>query len=1241
MYSFNVNGLRDTYKRKTVLTHIKTELKGIIMLQETHTCIQIEKSWSDLTGAKCYFSHGKTDSRGVAVLITPDTDIKVKKVTPDVHGRFILLETEYEGTDLILLNVYSPTKDKRKEQLLFIEQISNLLEEHLDKRIVLAGDQNICLQPELDKKGGANEKESESRVKLTSLIEYYDLVDIWRIRNPDTHKFTWRGKTRGGLVQSRIDYFLVSASIADLVQSVDITHGICSDHSMLCMSLGTNGGRRGKGLWKFNTSLLKDRELTSLIKVCIQDLRIQYSELTDKGLLWDLIKCKMRGLIIGYASKKHKKNREYEELLVKEITKKEEMLAQGNESIVEELESLKAEYDSIQKERAQGAILRSKVDWAEHGEKNTRFFLQLEKRNFEVKHIKTLITEKGQLDKPKDILEAEKDYYAKLYTEDIDKKFPLESSLFLDDKYITKVTPDLAINCDNPVTLEECQKALSTMSNNKTPGSDGFSGEFYKFFWEEIKDLVLGSFSYAFKVGRLSIDQRRGVISLIPKKGKDVRFLKNWRPISLLNTDYKILTKVLASRLQEALNVIISPDQTGYIKGRYIGENVRLIDDIIHHTTVTHSKGYLVLLDFEKAFDSVNIDFLRKALQVYSFGPQFRKWIDVLYSEVNSCVTNNGHISEFFSLTRGIRQGCPISAMLFLVVVELLSVYIKNCPDIKGLTIDKETFVITQLADDTTLFLNDEASIYNLLCVMDRFYESSGLRLNKQKCEVFALGSCGQCNNIPNNIAGLKSVTGAFKALGIYFGKDQVELMERNFEQRINSCQVLLNIWLQRGLSLKGKITVLKSIIVPNLLYASSNLYIPSMFINRINVMFFKFLWNNKPAKIKQSTIIADIEQGGLKMPHFHTIVQSSKVMWIKRLLSPMKAQWKKLAFNVMNVSRFQLYCKNEAQFINTASLFYKQVLDAWYNFHSTEPSTVEEITTEVLWNNKFIKIDNKPVYYSKWHVSGITYFQDLLNKNGKLLTRVELMRLHNLSFTTLEYLSLVNAIPKQWFKEIHKSCVAKLNDVQTKMESKIMMLTSQKVYWKLLGTIVKQPTATEQWISLFPFLHDNDFCEIYKIPNNITNVKLQSFQYKLLNRIVPCNYNLHKWSIVQSPNCNLCKNVDTLEHYFFYCNQSKRFWSSVERWLVQMYEVNIPLKITDVLFGIPYKKTQDDIMPILNFVIMYGKWFIYTQRQDKREIFFLNFLQYLKHVLKIEEQVSINKNKHDVFCKRWSTFML
>ena len=145
--------------------------------------------------------------------------------------------------------------------------------------------------------------------------------------------------------------------------------------------------------------------------------------------------------------------------------------------------------------------------------------------------------------------------------------------------------------------------------NNKTPGSDGISVEFYKVFWDKIKMYLIESYDYSFEHDLLSIEQKRALLLLIPKGTKDKRLLKNWRPISLLNVDYKILAKVLATRLQKVISYVISSDQVGYIRGRYIGDNIRIMLDILEMTKNEVDPGIMVMVDFEKAFDTVSWDF--------------------------------------------------------------------------------------------------------------------------------------------------------------------------------------------------------------------------------------------------------------------------------------------------------------------------------------------------------------------------------------------------------------------------------------------------------------------------------------------------------------------------------------------------------------------------------------------------------------------------------------------------------
>ena len=230
-------------------------------------------------------------------------------------------------------------------------------------------------------------------------------------------------------------------------------------------------------------------------------------------------------------------------------------------------------------------------------------------------------------------------------------------------------------------------------------------------FWKNISDLVYNSITFALQCGKMSIEQMRRVLNLIPKKDKDLCFLKNWRPITLLNTDYKIIAQVFALRLQRVLFTIISEHQNGYVKGRYVGFNIRTVLDVIQYTSENEISCLVSFLDFEKAFDQLEWPFIQKTLAAFTFGDNFKGWVNAMYNEVSSCVTNNGYSSRFFTVSRGIRQGCPLSALLFIMAVEILSLNIQQNNNIKGIEINKKEIKISQLADDTTLFLQDMSSL--------------------------------------------------------------------------------------------------------------------------------------------------------------------------------------------------------------------------------------------------------------------------------------------------------------------------------------------------------------------------------------------------------------------------------------------------------------------------------------------------------------------------------------------------
>ena len=162
------------------------------------------------------------------------------------------------------------------------------------------------------------------------------------------------------------------------------------------------------------------------------------------------------------------------------------------------------------------------------------------------------------------------------------------------------------ISCEGKITIEECERTLGSFETGKTPGSDGIPIEFYKTFWPLIGDFMVNSFNEAYDNKEMSSSQRQAIITLIEKKGKDRNYLENWRPICLLNVDAKIASKIIAARIIPVLPEIITSTQTGYVKGRFIGEAVRSIIDVMDYTKEQNIPGILLFIDFEKAFDSLD-----------------------------------------------------------------------------------------------------------------------------------------------------------------------------------------------------------------------------------------------------------------------------------------------------------------------------------------------------------------------------------------------------------------------------------------------------------------------------------------------------------------------------------------------------------------------------------------------------------------------------------------------------------
>ena len=688
--------------------------------------------------------------------------------------------------------------------------------------------------------------------EVKRLCSLYDLNDIWRVLNPEAEEFTWRNKSFK--IQCRLDFFLISKTLNDLTDKCTIFYAPETDHSAILIHIKSNElkHKRGPGFWKFNLSLLKDEAYVTKLRAEIPNFQLKYKDIEDLSLKWDLIKMEIRGFTVKYSKNQAKQRKSMEIRLQKQINElyKRAETHPNNKQIVHEIHVARSRLKSIMQYKTKGTILRSKVRWHEHGERNTRYFYGLEKRNFEKKTTTKLKLPNGGLTTDQtEILQEQMHFYKALYTSDNHESSIANNDLTLFTENITPLENEEKSSCEGKVTQAECLKALKDFKNEKSPGTDGLQAEFYKHFWKELHADMIRSFNFAYDNGSLSISQRRGIITLIPKPNKDTALLDNLRPISLLNTDYKILTKAIAKRLEKVLPKVINPDQTGYIKNRYIGENIRLISDIMTYTEEKNIPGIALFIDFKKAFDTIEWEFINRCLQAFNFGPDIQTWVKILYNNVSSCIVNNGFASEFFPLERGVRQGCPLSGLLFVIGIELLARAIKNDDNIKGISVGERVIKVSLYADDTTVFVRDPDSIAHLLTLLQKFKNLSGLEINTTKTEGMWLGRWKNKSDTP---FGFRWPRDPIKALGIFFSYDEDKTNELNFAEKIRNLEKTLNSWKKRNLTLYGKINIVKTFGLSKLIYNASVLAIPEHFIKETEKLIFDFIWGGKPAKIKK-----------------------------------------------------------------------------------------------------------------------------------------------------------------------------------------------------------------------------------------------------------------------------------------------------------------------------------------------------------------------------------------------------
>ena len=601
--------------------------------------------------------------------------------------------------------------------------------------------------------------------------------------------------------------------------------------------------------------------------------------------------------------------------------------------------------------------------------------------------------------------------------------------------------------------------------------------------------FIRKSINEGYRDGKLSITQRQGIITCLQKGDKPKQFLKNWRPITLLNVIYKLASGSIAERLKQVLDKLISKEQTGFMSGRYIGENTRLIYDILHITYQLDIPGLLLIIDFEKAFDSISWKFIEKVLIFLNFGESIKQLLKVFYSDISASVVQCGFISEFFIVQRGCRQGEPLSPYIFLLCAEILTRMFKAKKDIKGIKIADTEFTLSQFADNTTVLLDgSHKSLDEALRVLNRFAISSGLKVNESKTRVVWIGIMKFSGEIFNHRLKLDWTQIDFDILGIKFSCNLDTIPEINYSEKIKEIKKEINQWSKRILTPLGRITILKTLLIAKLNHLFIALPNPSNeTIINLNRMFFRFIWQSPTDRIKREVLCQDFYKGGLKMVHLHSYINALKINWIRRLIST-NSKYKTL-FETMHTNINDLINRGST-YINEirsrcTNKFWWDVLGALQKFIiQLIPKSASDVMGICIWNNTNIKINNYPVFYRRWYNKNIQYIRDLIDENGLLLTYEQFQIKYNLRTNFIEYMGIRTLVETYIRRnQIHLGTESLFN-CHWPFKLKLIMKSlkgSQDMYTVLTCKNLV-PTSQLKWERIFDHTH-LDWKQLYSVP--------------------------------------------------------------------------------------------------------------------------------------------------------------
>lgn len=1186
--SWNVRGLNCKIKRALVFNYIKKFNPDVIILQETHLrgqkILALKRPWIGATYHSVYSNY----ARGVSVLVSKTLPFQLVDLHVDQSGRYVIVHAIIRGKHYVLGGVYIPPPFQRN----VLDIIMSKIALYPDIPVMLLGDFNATLSHTLDR---LHPHQTHNKT-LYQWAQACCLTEVWRWLHPDSKQFSCFSSTTNSL--SRIDLAFANTAMLSQVSFADYLPRGISDHAPLSVTLTQDVVGPSK-LWRLNPLWLSVPQVESKCISAMEDYWQINTGTANPWSEWDAFKAVMRGAII-HAIASHRAELRAGELALERAVAAAETAYIGKPDVDNRNDLLEAQRNHTLHltEYTQKRLLSQRQTIFAEGDKNGRALAFLARAETSQTVVASIQTSRGEVfSDPRDICLQFRNYYAQLY-ESRSCKSVDDCLSFLDRLSLPVLSREGCEVLGAPITEEEIQHAIGRMATRKSPGPDGFPIEWYRLGVELQAARLLTLYDTAFAAATLPPSFYEALIVVIHKTGKPTDQCSSYRPISLINLDAKILTKILAMRLGSVILSLVGTDQSGFMPGKTTDINLRRLYTNLQIRHDNRGRRVVAALDNEKAFDSVEWSFMFAVLTRLGFPQNFLTWLHLIYLKPTARVRVNGYISDPFPLGRGTRQGCPLSPLLFALIMEPLAELINSTLAIEGWTIAGITEKLSLYADDMLVYLADPmSSLESLLDTVEVFGLYSGLKVNWAKSVLFPV------DEFPTSEISAKSnlmVVDRFTYLGIVIHKDTRQFEALNLSPTMQLLASKLKAWENLPLTLVGRINIFKMIFLPKLLYLyrASPHALPRLHFASIDKILAPFLWNNQAPRLSRDTLKAAYEQGGLALPNmyiYYVAIQLSYASWWIRADANNPAVVLEAALVGSYEALANLPYREGKYPIPHYTSLMAATVSVWRTFvqaYGARDGGAEWSPYIPLWRNqKLPELASLPDF-EFWPQKGLKYLTQLYQENV---------------FRSFEDLKQNLGLPRSAlyrYFQLRHACFAQFGTGELRLECgqiesvarRVCLHKPVSVFYRTIMLCQTSPLERSfgRWQRDIPQLEDHHIEELKsRWRSTVISARDQLIQTKWLHRVYLTPVRLFQMRRLSVDSCSRCgQGRGTLMHMIWECPIIHSFWAEVHHF------INVKLGLPEVcspltsLLGL-----AEDILPTKYGRILYRLLLFYARK--------------------------------------------